>query len=61
MTFGEFKRGLSKDGCRFHHQGGRHEMWENPKTGAIFPVGRHNSKEIKKGTAEAIRKAAGLK
>jgi len=54
MTFGELKRELAKNGCRFHHEGGNHEMWVNPKTGKLFPVGRHNSKEIKNAPSPRI-------
>ena len=60
MTYGELKRELKKNGCYFHHQGSRHEMWENPKTGKQFPVGRHDAKEVPKGTLESIKKAAGI-
>jgi len=60
MTFGELKRFLKKNGCYFHHQGSRHEIWENPKTGKQFPVGRHDSKEVRSGTLQSIKKDAGL-
>jgi predicted RNA binding protein YcfA (HicA-like mRNA interferase family) len=61
MTYGELKRLLKKNGCYFHHQGSRHEMWENPKTGKQFPVGRHDVQEVRDGTLKAIKKDAGLK
>jgi len=60
MTYSELKRLLKKNGCYFHHQGSRHEMWENPKTGKQFPVGRHDSKEVPIGTLSSIKKAAEL-
>ena len=60
MTYGELKRELRKNGCYFHHQGSRHEMWENPLTDKQFPVGRHDTKEVPAGTLNSIRKAAGL-
>jgi predicted RNA binding protein YcfA (HicA-like mRNA interferase family) len=61
MTYGELKRELKKNCCYFHHHGGRHEIWENPKTGLLFPIGRHDTKEVPKGTLESIKKAAGIK
>ena len=61
MTHGELKRLLKKNGCYFHHQGKRHEIWENPTTGKQFPVGRHDAKEVKSGTVNAIKKDAGIK
>lgn len=61
MTYSELKKLLKKNGCRLHHQGTRHEIWENTKTGVQFPVGRHNTEEVKKKTLESIKNAAGLK
>ena len=60
MTYGELKKLLKKNGSYFHHQGSRHEMCENPKTGEQFPVGRHETKEVPKGTLDSIKKSAGL-
>jgi predicted RNA binding protein YcfA (HicA-like mRNA interferase family) len=61
MTFGELKRQLKKNGNRFHHQGKKHEIWENTETGEQYPVGRHDSKEVRKSTLDSIKKSAGLK
>jgi predicted RNA binding protein YcfA (HicA-like mRNA interferase family) len=60
MTYGELKKLAKKNGCRFHHQGSRHEIWENPKTGEQFPMGRHNSQEVRKTTFNSIKKSIGL-
>jgi len=60
MTYGELKRLLKKSGSNIRHQGSRHEIWENPKTGEQFPVGRHDTKEVPKGTLDSIKKSAGL-
>jgi len=51
---------LKKNGCYLHHQGASHEMWENTKTGKQFPVGRHDTQEVPKGTLNSIKDAAGL-
>lgn len=61
MTYGEIKRQLKKIGCYLVREGKRHELWYSPKTGETFPVGRHNAEEVKNGTEQSIRKAAGLK
>jgi len=61
MTFGELKKLLKKNKCRIHHQGKKHEIWENTVTGEKFSVGRHDSKEIKTGTVNSILKDAGIK
>ena len=61
MTYSELKRELRKVGCYFHHQGSRHEIWENPMTGKQFPIGRHDTKEVPTGTLNSIKKAGGLK
>ncbi len=61
MTYGELKRLLKKNKCYIAQQESRHETWFSPITGEYFPVGRHNTEEVKKGTLEAILKAAGLK
>jgi len=52
---------LKKNGCYFHHQGSRHEMWKSPKTNEEFPVGRHDTHEVPKGTLKSIKEAAGLR
>jgi len=61
MTYGELKKELKKAGCYLHHQGSRHEMWRNPNTGKLFPVGRYDTQEVREGTLESIKKDAGLK
>ena len=61
MKYSELKKLLRKEGCRFDHHGKRHDMWYSPKTGQTFPVGRHDSEDVKPGTLDNILKAAGLK
>ena len=60
MRTSELKRILQQAGCTKVREGRRHEIWRSPITGKEFPIGRHNQ-EIKKGTAEAILKEAGIK
>lgn len=61
MKTSELKKLLKKGGCHFLKDGGRHEIWYSPITKRKFAVGRHDSQEVKKGTAEDILKEAGLK
>lgn len=61
MTYGELKKILKKNGCYLHHNAKRHEIWYSEKTGIQFPVGRHNSQEVKNGTLKSIMNDAGLK
>lgn len=60
MTFGEFKRLAKKGGCYKDSEGTRHEIWYSPITGNYFPVGRHNKKEVPKGTLGSMLSQAGL-
>ncbi len=61
MTYSELEKKLKKAGCRIDHEGKRHTMWYSPITGQTFPVGRHKTEEVKKGTLKSILDAAGLK
>lgn len=60
MTYGELKRQLKKSGCWIVREGGNHEIWFSPITNKQFPVGRHNTEEIPRGTLLSIKKNAGL-
>ncbi|MCM1577609.1 MAG: type II toxin-antitoxin system HicA family toxin, partial [Ruminococcus sp.] len=57
MNYGELKKLIKKNGCKFYKEGKRHEKWINPKTGEIFPVERHNQEEVAEGTLQSIQKA----
>ncbi|MBQ8824464.1 MAG: type II toxin-antitoxin system HicA family toxin [Ruminococcus sp.] len=61
MKTSELKRILKKGGCYILRHGANHDIWYSPKTKKQFPVDRHDSKEIKTGTANGILKDAGLK
>jgi len=61
MTYGELKRKVKKNNCKFDHEGASHEMWKNLTTGKLFPIGRHDTQEVPKGTLNSILKDAGLK
>ena len=60
MKYSELKKLLKKAGCRIEYQGANHEMWYCPKTEKRFPVGRHNTQDVKNGTLRSIMKAAGI-
>jgi len=61
MKFSELKKLLKKHGCKFDHEGKSHEFWYSPITNKTFPLGRHNSQEVKTGTLNSILKDAGIK
>ncbi|MDR0973815.1 MAG: type II toxin-antitoxin system HicA family toxin [Prevotellaceae bacterium] len=60
MKTSELIKILSANGCYFLSHGGRHDRWFSPITGKTFPVPRHGSQEIPKGTERSIRKRAGI-
>lgn len=60
MKYSELKRILKSHGCTVIREGGNHELWTSPITKNIFPVGRHDSQEVKTGTLKAILKQAGI-
>lgn len=59
LKYSELEK-LIKKTCKIHREGANHTLWINEKTGKIFPVGRHKTQEIPKGTLKAILKDAGL-
>lgn len=60
MKYSELKKLLKKYGCKLVREGKRHELWYSPITGETFPVGRHNTEDVKSGTAKSILRAAGI-
>ncbi|MDB0602167.1 type II toxin-antitoxin system HicA family toxin [Tenacibaculum maritimum] len=61
MKYSELHRKLKKAGCYVKREGKRHPLWFSPITGNIFPTGRHESQEVKKGTLKDISKQSGVK
>ncbi|MEK7583435.1 MAG: type II toxin-antitoxin system HicA family toxin [Patescibacteria group bacterium] len=51
-------RHLLKTGCEFEHEGGRHTLYKNPKTGLFSTVPCHTS--IDNYLAEKICKDLGI-
>ncbi|MDR2802308.1 MAG: type II toxin-antitoxin system HicA family toxin [Prevotellaceae bacterium] len=60
MKASELKKKLRKEGCYLYRQGGRHELWYSPTTHRLFPIPRHGTQEVARGTAKAIFEAAGI-
>ena len=60
MKTSELIKLLKAAGCYIIRHGGNHDIWFSPITGNSFPVGRHQSKDVPKGTAGSIRKQAGI-
>ena len=61
MRISELKRILLKFGCYVDKENSRHEWWFSPITKQHFPVPRHNSQEIPKGTLNNIKEQSGIK
>ena len=61
MTAGEMIRLVKKNGCEFVRHGTKHDIWRNPKTGGRAQISRHQTEELRTGTAERILKDLGLK
>ena len=57
----ELKKLLKNAGCFFVEDGKEHEKWHSRITNKDFRVPRHDSKEVRIGTANKILKDAGLK
>lgn len=60
MRYAELKKQLKNAGCYIIREGANHEIWFSPKTQETFPVGRHDSEDVKTKTLKNILKAAGL-
>ena len=61
MKYSELFRILKKDGWYEVRQKGSHVMMKHPTKPNIIPVPFHASKEVKKGTLQAILKLADIK
>jgi predicted RNA binding protein YcfA (HicA-like mRNA interferase family) len=60
MKFSELYRLLEDNGWT-EKKGKKHTKYVHPDFSIPIPVGRHQSKEVPKGTLEKILKEAGLK
>ena len=61
MKYSELKKLLQQYGCYKEGEGGNHEIWFSPITNKKFPIGRHISKDVPKGTVNVILKQSGVK
>ncbi len=61
MTYSELEKLLRRNGCRIDRPGANHDIWYSPITGKRFPVSRHKTQEVPKGTLANIKRDAGLK
>lgn len=59
MKNSELTKILKKNECSFVRHGSNHDIWYSPITNKQFAVPRHKD-EVKKGTAKAILKEAGI-
>ena len=61
MKYSELKKILRQNGCYKVSEGANHEIWCSPITCKTFPVGRHNTQDVRKGMQSTILKQAGIK
>lgn len=61
MRYSELEKELRKIKCVIVREGTNHTIWYSPVTGKTFPVSRHKTEEIPKGTLKSIKRDAGLK
>jgi len=61
MKYSELKRILKQNDCYKHGEGANHEIWFSPINNRTFPIGRHKSEDVPKGTLNAILKQSGIK
>ncbi len=61
MKYSELEKILKNAGCKIHREGANHAIWYSPITNQTFPVGRHKTEDVPKGTLKSILTAAGLK
>lgn len=61
MKYSELEKLLKQNGCIVLREGANHCIWYSKMTNTKFTVPRHKSKEVPKGTFDAIMKSAGLK
>ncbi|MCL2400022.1 MAG: type II toxin-antitoxin system HicA family toxin [Defluviitaleaceae bacterium] len=55
------KENTKKSGCYKASEGANHEIWFSPITNKKFPIGRHKTEDVPKGTLNAILKQSGIK
>lgn len=60
MKYKELFRILKDHGCEIKRHGSSHDIWFSPINDCLFPVGRHGSQEVPKGTLNSILKEAGI-
>ena len=61
MKVSELIKLLKANGCYLVAHGKEHDKWHSDITGKNFMIPRHPSKELPSGTANKIKKDAGLK
>ena len=60
MRYSELRRQIEAVGCYIVRNGANHDIYYSPITELKFPVGRHMSEDVPKGTERSILRKAGL-
>ena len=61
MKYSELEKLLTQAGCYVLKEGANHTIWFSPATKKKFPVGRHKTEDVPRGTLNSIKQAAGIK
>ncbi|MDY2943376.1 MAG: type II toxin-antitoxin system HicA family toxin [Paludibacteraceae bacterium] len=61
MKWSELKRIAIKRGWTLRRHGGRHDIYGHPDKDYYIEIGRHESEEVKNGTANKLLKQIGAK
>ncbi len=56
MKTKQFCAELTASGCFIARNGSRHDIWTNPKTGAKYPIPRHQSQELSNRIVKEARR-----
>lgn len=60
MKTSDFCNELRSAGCFIIRNGSRHDIWYSPKTGAKYPIPRHQSQELSKRIEKEARRLFNL-
>ena len=60
MNWNEMKKKAIENGFEFVRYGKKHDIYRNPKTGAVIQIERHWSQEVKDKLMKRMKKVIGF-
>ena len=60
MNWNEMKKKAIENGFEFVRSGKKHDIYRNPKTGAVIQIERHWSQEVKDKLMKRMKKVIGF-